>query len=343
MKTLSPEFVREQSRQNVSDMARLLDRLYDRADTPEAREVLATMRKSIEGIRPMGGVPEVLDVESMLKKVLADYNASFDEDKTAGVDQATVRMIKQIVATRRQMDNCAVDADYKRGFKSYKKAHKGLGDKREIKAAYEREYGEKMEEVASYVNRAKKLDQLVKSYQLRTREARKQQELDELNATVQKLAAQYKKSADQAERDRMNAEYQTLLRKKKSLDAALMGYKESLRNVQTVEALLDQLQAQQETERIEAMPLEDFTALAEAVTAGIKKANARNEKFDEAYGAVASATDKMLSRAGSRNAAGETLDSVILREQDRSLDDIAGAERAISGATLDDIAGAIDG
>ncbi|MDE6397891.1 MAG: hypothetical protein K2L51_01065 [Clostridiales bacterium] len=338
MATFSPEFVREQSRQNLSDMARLTDGLYQRADTPEAREALATMSKAVSSLKPVGSVPQVLDVESQLKKVLADYNANLDEDRAEGVDKATVSIIGKLVATRKKMSAVTVDADFKRGFKSYRKANKGVGKKKELKAAYEVRYREAMEETDRYVREAKTLDQLVKSYQLRTREMRKQSELAELNAAVQSLAAKYKKSADQAERDRMNAEYQTLLRKKKALDAALMGYKDAQKNVATVEALLSQLSAQEETREIDNIAVEDFTELANAVTAGIKKARGRNAAFDEAYGAVESATDAALRRAGERNAAGETLDSVVLAEINAGLDEVGGTAARNAAPTLDDIA-----
>ena len=336
MAAFSPEFVREQSRRNLSEMSRLIDALYERADTPVAREAVAMMSKSVSGIKPVGSVPSVLDVEALLKQVLSDYNANLDENKAEGIDDATMHMIRELVATRKKMCNCTTDADFKRGFKVYKKANKGLGDKKELKAAYERQYNGAMEEADCYVREAKTLEQLVKSYRLRTRELSKQAELDALNATVQQLAAKYKKSADQAERDRLNAEYQSLLRKKKSLDAALMGYKDALRNVETVESLLGQLASQADVESIDNISVQEFTQLADSVTAGIKKARARNAAFDEAYGAVESATENMLRRSGERNMGGETLDSVILKEQDASLDEIGGV-RAATADTLDDL------
>lgn len=343
MATFSPEFVREQSRQNLGEMSRLLDRLYDRADTPAAREALATMTKALGDIKPTTSVvPAVLEVEKQLKQVLLDYNSNLDQDTAEGIDTATVGIINRLVATRKKMCGCTMDADFKRGFKSYYKANKGTGSKKEIKAAYTDRYNAAMAEVDRYVNQSKTLDQLVKSYQLRTRELSKQRELDELNATIQKLAAQYKKSKDQAERDRMNTEYQTLLRKKKSIDAALLGYKNSIKNVATVEALLSQLSAQSETEEIDNISLEDFNELAANVTAGLKRAAKRNTAFDEAYGAVDSANDNALKRAGERLGAGETLDSVVLSEQGASLDEIAGAGSVRSEATLDDILGTLD-
>lgn len=345
MAAFSPEFVREQSRQNLGEMSRLIDRLYDRADTPAAREALASMTKALGDVKPTTSVvPAVLDVEELLKQVLLDYNSNLDSDTAEGIDTATVGIINQIVATRKKMCGCTMDADFKRGFKSYYKANKGTGKKKEIKAAYESRYKSAMVEVDRYVNQSKTLEQLVKSYQLRTRELSKQRELDELTATIKALAAKYKKSTDQAERDRMNTEYQTLLRKKKALDAALLGYKQSLKNVATVEALLGQLGAQNETEAIDNITIEEFNALAGSVTAGIKRASKRHAAFDEAYGAVSSATDNALKRAGESLAGGETLDSVVLSEQDASLDEIAG----ISGATLadaptlDDLLGSID-
>ncbi len=334
MATFSPEFVREQSRQNLSDMSRLVDSLYQRADTPEAREALATMSKAVSSLKPVGSVPQVLDVESQIKKVLSDYNANLDADRAEGIDKATVSIIRELVATRKKMCNCTVDADLKRGFKSYAKANKGTGTKKELKAAYTVRYQEAMAEVDGYVREAKTLDQLVKSYRLRTREMGKQRELDELNKTVQTLAARYKKSTDQAERDRLNAEYQTLLRKKNALDAALMGYKDAMRNVETVESLLSQLSAQAETAEIDSISAEDFTALAQSVTAGIKKARGRNAAIDEAYGAVESANQTMLRRAGERMQAGETLDSVILAEQNAGLDAIEGVASAAEAPAL---------
>ncbi len=343
MKAFSPEFVREQSRQNLSEMSRLIDRLYDRADSPAAREAIATMTKALSDVKPTSGAsPAVLDVEKLLKQVLLDYNANLDDDTAEGIDTSTVRIINQIVATRKKMCGCTMDADYKRGFKSYYKANKRAGTKKELKEAYAERYKEGMAEVERYVTQSRTLEQLVKSYQLRTRELNKQHELDELNATVQKLAAQYKKSTDQSERDRLNTEYNTLLRKKKSLDASLLGYKNSLKNVATVEALLGQLSAQAEAENIDDISLDEFNALAGNVTAGIKRAQKRYDAFDEAYGAVESATDTALRRAGERTNAGATLDSVILSEQGASLDEIAGVSSASAEPSLEELAGKLD-
>lgn len=342
MAAFSPEFVREQSRQNLSEMSRLIDRLYDRADTPQAREALATMTKAVSGVKPVGSVPQVLDVEILLKKVLLDYNANLDENKADGIDNATIDIIRRIVATRNKMSGCTTDADFKRGLKTYIKANKGAGTKKELKAAYDERYKLAMEEVDRYVHEAKTLSQLVKSYQLSTRELTKQRELDELNEHIKSLAAKYKKSTDQAERDRMNTEYQTLLRKKKAIDAALLGYKDALKNVATVESLLGQLRAQADTEAIDDTSVEDVTALSESIVAGIKSASKRNAAIDDAYGAVNAATDNMLKRAGDRLLAGETLDSVVLAEQEASLDDIAGVKQAASEPTLDDIVGTLD-
>ena len=90
-KAFSPEFVREQSRQNLSVMSRIVDKLYDRADNAEAREAIASMSSALQGIRPTGTVVQtVLDVERLLKKVLLEYNGNVDENKAEGEDLATV-------------------------------------------------------------------------------------------------------------------------------------------------------------------------------------------------------------------------------------------------------------
>ena len=338
--TFSPEFVRAQSRQNLSEMSRIVDRLYNRANTPAEREALCAMTNALSDIKPgTGMVPAVLDVEELLQQVLLDYNSSLDENTAEGIDTSTIEIINKIVGTRKKMYGCNMDADHKRGLKTYLKANKGMGNKKELKLMYEKKYASSMAEVNRYVGQSKTLEQLVKSYQLRLREAQKNAEIEELDGVIQKLAAKYKKSTDQAERDRMNTEYQTLLRKKKALDADLQGIKNALGHVATVEALLGQLTTQSDIENIDNMDIKEFEDLAGKVTDGLKRAQKRNVAFDDAYGAVARATDAALRRSADALRGGETLDSVILKEQAASLDDITdGVSTAHSeAATLDDL------
>ena len=340
--TFSPEFVRAQSRQNLSEMSRIVDRLYNRASTPAEREALCTMTNALADIKPSTGmVPAVLDVEELLQKVLLDYNASLDENSTEGIDTSTLEIINKIVGTRKKMYGCNMDADHKRGLKTYLKANKGLGNKKELKQMYEKKYASSMAEVNRYVGQSKTLEQLVKTYQLQIREIKKQNEIEELDGVIQKLAAKYKKSTDQAERDRLNTEYQTILRKKKALDADLQGIKNALRNVATVEALLGQLATQTDVENIDNMDVKEFEDLAAKVADGLKRAQKRNVAFDDAYGAVSRATDAALRRSADALRGGDTLDSVILKEQAASLDDITeGAAGTLSdAATLDDLIG----
>lgn len=343
--TFSPETVRNQSRQNLSEMSRIVDDLYSRASTPAEREALCAMDKALKEIKPKGEmVPAVLDVEDLLHKVLLDYNANLEAEPSEVTDTATIDIINRIVDTRRKMTGCSMDADHKRGLKTYLKANKGMGKKKELKELYERKYATAMAEVDRYVSQSKTLEQLVKSYQLRLREEKKQTEIDTINEQIQKLAAKYKKSSDQAERDRMNTEYQTLLRKKKALDADLLGIKTALRNVATVEALLGQLSGQAEVENIDNMDVKEFEELASKVTEGLKRAQKRSTAFDDAYGAVSRATDSALRRGAEALRGGETLDSVILKEQAASLDDITGENVSLSGdaASLDDLIGIDD-
>lgn len=339
-KAFSPEFVREQSRQNLSEMARIVDGLYERADTPAAREAIATMSKALSGIRPTDQVTQsVLDVEKLLKKVLLEYNSNLDQNKAEGIDTATVSIINEIVSTRKKMCGCTVDADYKRGLKSYLKAHKGSGSKKELKQMYADRYQTAMEEAERYVKGSQILEQLVKSYRLQTLELAKQRELDALNANVQTLAAKYKKATDQAERDRMNREYRTLLDRKKSLDVSLVNVKNAQANVAKVDTLLSQLKDQAEIGAIDNVRAEEVAALSASVVKGLKDAQKRTESIEDAYGAADSAMDNILRRAGETAGRGATLDDVILSEQSASLDDIAGVTAAQSGEipSLDDI------
>ena len=142
----------------------------------------------------------------------------------------------------------------------------------------------------------------------------------------------------------MNTEYQTLLRKKKALDADLLGYKNAMRNVATVEALLGQLSSQADVENIDNIDVKEFEELAGKVTEGLKRAQKRNTAIDDAYGAVARATDAALRRGADALKGGETLDSVIVKEQAASLDDIIGesAPAASSMESLDDLIGLED-
>ncbi|MCI8596170.1 MAG: hypothetical protein HFE35_05080 [Clostridia bacterium] len=341
-KAFSPEFVREQSRQNLSEMSRIVDKLYDRADNAEAREAIASMSSALQGIRPTGTVVQtVLDVERLLKKVLLEYNGNLDENKAEGVDAATVKIINQIVSTRKKMCGCTMDADKKRGLKTYLKANKGAGSKKELKLAYEDRYASAMEEASRYVENSKLLEQLVKSYQLQTLEMSKQSELDTLNAEIKKLAAKYKQATDQVARDRMNKEYQTLLNKKKSLDVSLINVKNAQSNVNKVDTLLKQLKDQAEIGAIDNVDIEQLADLSANVAKGLKKMQQRTERAEDAYGAATSAMDSVLNRNSETAGRGATLDDVIMSEQAASLDDIAGG--AALGAesdipSLDDIA-----
>lgn len=234
-----------------------------------------------------------------------------------------------------------MDADKKRGLKTYLKANKGAGSKKELKLAYEDRYASAMEEASRYVENSKLLEQLVKSYQLQTLEMSKQSELDTLNAEIKKLAAKYKQATDQVARDRMNKEYQTLLNKKKSLDVSLINVKNAQSNVNKVDTLLKQLKDQAEIGAIDNVDIEQLADLSANVAKGLKKMQQRTERAEDAYGAATSAMDSVLNRNSETAGRGATLDDVIMSEQAASLDDIAGG--AALGAesdipSLDDIA-----
>lgn len=342
-KPLSPEMIQLKSRQNLSDMARLVDGLYQRADSPETREAIMSMNNALQGIRGGGTmVSSVLDVEDLLYKVLSEYNQNLDGNKTAGMDVATINIINQIVTTRKKMSACNVDADKKRGLKTYLKANKGAGRKSELKQLYEQKYQRGMEEASKYVQNAKLLEQLVKSYQLQTLVMSRQSEMDNLNAQISSLAAQYKQAKDQATRDRMNKQYQMLLNKQKSLNVELAQAQNAAENISQVEDLLSQLKTQANISTIDTISVEEVEALAQSVSKGIKKSTTRHTQISEAAGVAQSAMDKMLESMSTGANRGANLDDYIMQEQVASLDDIAGGATQSAGAaaqmpTLDDL------
>ena len=343
-KPLSPQLIQLQSRQNLSNMARLIDGLYQRANTPETREAIMSMNNALQGIKGGTGTANasVLDVEDLLYKVLSEYNHNLDDNSIAGMDTATISIISQIVSTRKKMNNCRVDADFKRGLKTYLKAHKGIAKKSELKQMYEKDYKQGMEEADNYVKTAKILGQLVKSYQIQTLVMNREAELENLQSQIQDLAAKYKQAKDQTTRDRMNGEYQTLLNRQKSLNVELAQAQNSAANVAQVKDLLEQLETQTKLGNIDNNDIAEVEALSQNVAKGIKKSQTRRQQISEAAGAATSAMDSMLNKMSTQASRGATLDDVILREQSASLDDIAGSASGSVGETagvptLDDI------
>lgn len=339
-KALSPDFVRNQSRQNLSDMSRIVDGLYDRADNAEAREAVAVMRNALQSIKPSGQVVQtVLDVEKLLSKVLREYNANLDQNKADGVDSATISIINQIVSTRKKMNGCNIDLDKKRGLKTYLKANKGMGNKKELKIAYEDRYEQGMEESERYVKSSQLLEQLVKSYQLQTQELAKQKDLDNLNEQIKKLAAKYKQTTDQVARDRLNREYQSLLEQKKSIDVTLINIKNAQSNVAKVDTLLKQIQDQAAIGAVDNTDVEQLADLSKTVSKGLKKMQQRTEQIDDAYGAANSAMDSVLGRTAETANRGASLEDIVLNDQLADLGEIASSSAGNSSdiPTLDDI------
>lgn len=225
MATYSPNAVREQSLQNLSEMSRLVDKLYERAKTPAARQSLTEISKALSSIRPSGIVPpQTLEVENLLREVLREYNQQFDEQKTDDIDEATMKVIREIVATRQKMCDCTMDMDEKRGFKSYYKAHKGEASKKEIKQAYKERYANAKSEADRYVIKANKLRQSVGSYkntmggferEKLTKEV--EAKIAETNAELRQLQVQYRQTTDRAVRARLNRRAGVLAKKEKRI------------------------------------------------------------------------------------------------------------------------------
>ena len=228
-KAMSPDAIREQSSQNMGEMSRLIDNLYGRARTEEERKTLSVLSQSIKSIRPKGiVVPQALDVEEQLRKVLREYNSNFDENKSEGVDRATLDIINKIVSTRQKMCDCTMDMDEKRGLKSYLKAHKGAGSKKELKEAYKKAFASAKEESDNYVRQAQALAQKVGSYkqqmggfQRESMEKEVQARLSKAQADFAALGAQFKKSTDRNEQARLNRKGAILKKQISSLQAAL--------------------------------------------------------------------------------------------------------------------------
>lgn len=333
-KPFSPEMIQLQSRQNLSDMARIIDGLYQRANTPETREAVLNMNNALKGIRNGATAAQaILEVEELLYKVLNEYNQNLDDNKVEGMDVATISIINQIVATRKKMSACTVDADEKRGLKAYLKANKGAGKKSDLKAAYKKKYERGMAEADSYVQSAKILGQLVNSYRVQTVVLSRQSELNSVAAQIKDLAAKYKAATDQTTRDLLNQQYRTLLNKQQSIQTELAEANMTAENISNVDELLKQLKTQATLREIESgVDVKEIEGLAEQVNDGINAIMKRNEKVNEAMDVARSAGNKLLGKVGAQAARGASLDDVILNEQSASLDGITAVSSSSSSS-----------
>ena len=345
MATYSPNAVREQSLQNLSEMSRLVDKLYERAKTPAARQSLTEISKALSSIRPSGIVPpQTLEVENLLREVLRAYNQQFDEQKTDDIAEATMKVIREIVATRQKMCDCTMDMDEKRGFKSYYKAHKGEASKKEIKQAYKERYANAKSEADRYVIKANKLRQSVGSYkntmggferEKLTKEV--EAKIAETNAELRQLQVQYRQTTDRAVRARLNRRAGVLAKKKNALEGALtriqlVGDQEDLTEVDAINANLGM-----QLEQTRAYTVGQRQQMQEQVKTDVRKEKKADQQFMEEADAMDSEWNGLTDYLEGAN--DDVLGSMQFDDMADELDDVIGSKSASKSEefSLDDL------